>query len=125
MSRVDFAALFREFTIKQKEIKFNGKVLSFDGVEYDGGTETNFRGQNGVAYKLQDVWFMLAHREKAWLNYVKECNQYRFAIVSFMDHKDMLAYIKGTSETSTRITEPVLVGAPPAAAPPPPFSAAN
>ncbi len=55
---------------------------------------------------------MLAHREKPWLQYVKECNQFRFGIVSFLDHKDMLAYLTGKSETSTKIVAPVVVSEP-------------
>jgi hypothetical protein len=52
---------------------------------------------------------MLAHREKPWLQYVKECNQFRFGIVSFLDFRDMLAYLTGKSETSTKIVAPVVV----------------
>jgi hypothetical protein len=34
---------------------------------------------------------------------------YKFGIVSFLDHKDMLAYLTGKSETSSKITAPVEV----------------
>ncbi len=58
---------------------------------------------------------MLAHREKPWLQYVKECNQFRFGIVSFLDHKDMLAFLTGKSDTSTKIVAPVVIAEQPAA----------
>ena len=71
--------------------------------EFDKDTDTNFRGQNGVLYKLQDIWFLLAHRDTPWLNYVKKCNEFKFGIVSFLDHKDILQYLTGVKDTCSKI----------------------
>jgi parafibromin len=87
--------------------------VCFDEQRFPKDTETNFKGQNGKHYKLEDVWFMLQHREKQWLQYMKECNTFKFQIVSFLDHKELLNYLTGKIDKSAKITEPVeLVSAP-------------
>ena len=91
-------------------------MVEFDEQRFPKDTETNFKGQNGKHYRLEDVWFMLQHREKPWLQYVKECNAFKFQIVSFLDHKDLLSYLTGKTDTSTKITAPVEYVAPSSAA---------
>jgi len=81
--------------------------------------ETNFRGQAGAFYtvvhpvflcneatdpaqhcKVETVWFALQHKDKQWMAYVQECRKFKFHMVSFLDHKDLLNYLKGPSSSS-------------------------
>jgi hypothetical protein len=51
--------------------RFEDNMIIFDDQKFSKDLDTNFKGQNGVIYKMQDVWFMLVHRDKPWLQYVK------------------------------------------------------
>ncbi len=113
-------------------------MIVFDDLKFDKDLATNFISMNGSGYKLQDVWFLVAHRDKPWLKYVagkkcyclplllicssfllryQECNKFKFGIVSFMDHKEISEFFNGTKtkeelmakEKGFRIAPPVIV----------------
>lgn len=46
-------------------------MIVFDDLKFNKDLPTNFIGQSNAAYKMQDIWFLVAHRDKPWLKYVQ------------------------------------------------------
>lgn len=97
--------IIRDFILKGKSMEYDVEsgIVKLDDKKYSKDQETNFKGQNEKYYKLEDVWFMLQHRDKQWTNYMKECQNMKFNLISFLDHKELLNYLTGKIDQSAKI----------------------
>jgi parafibromin len=111
---MDPLSLLREYTIAGKRVVLDGKDLVFDGRRIPANTPTGWRQFRGTGdpYTIGSCWFMLQNPERTITESIQEMKEHGFQLVSLVDKKEMLSYLRGEISTSKSIVNPTTLPSP-------------
>ena len=98
--------LLRDHTIKKIEIKIEDDKIFFTGAKkgIPKNTITTFTGKTSKKhYDLFAIYTCLVYADCTFGEYVKKCRSEKAAMVSTLDKKELLAYLRGTIAGSAQI----------------------
>eukprot|EP00123_Amoebidium_parasiticum_P017626 comp23920_c4_seq1/m.42210 comp23920_c4_seq1/g.42210 ORF comp23920_c4_seq1/g.42210 comp23920_c4_seq1/m.42210 type:complete len:485 (-) comp23920_c4_seq1:324-1778(-) len=103
MASADPLQLLREYTVANKPIKESGSALQFGEYLVDKKVETNWKATSSGYYTLEALWFVWKTSSLAHANYVVQAKQKDTQIVTLVDKKGIISYLKGETDTNPSI----------------------
>ena len=117
----DCLELLREHTIKGYDIQIDGDEIVLTGSKGGSeGTQTRFKKTqetkyqsktNKKVYDLYAVYMCLKHSDLTFRDYMKICRAEKVTMVSTVDKKDLVAYVRGEIDTTPQLRSMSDVGA--------------
>eukprot|EP01137_Pigoraptor_chileana_P022710 Opistho-2@87903 len=102
----------REFSSQNRPIVQDGDRVVFGDVAWPKSVQTNYKSALGGLYTLEALLFFLQNATLPHPQYVAAGSQAQVAVVSLPDRRDLLSFLKGETQTSSKIDPTVYIPPP-------------